>query len=158
MNNRAHMHGGAVSLVDLNSKVVVSSRSVFRGNTAESGNGGAVHMLDLDAKSEWKSSDGDRFEENFGGRLWRCYFCLLVPEFFSPMRPTCINNSAPNGGGGCMMWEPLAKSAASKDGKRCTRIQQGHGLVKYGVIRKRHRNSARITETNDQYANRPFFC
>ena len=64
-NNVADLHGGAVSLRSPGSKATLSSGSIFRGNTARKGEGGAVHVLDDTANdSMWNSTNGDRFEGN----------------------------------------------------------------------------------------------
>jgi predicted outer membrane repeat protein len=113
--NEAHVNGGAISIVKPGSPDPTSSSgSVFRSNTAETGNGGAVYIVhDTEENGEWQSYADDVFEENTalegsGGAFFAMGTKALFAEGVS-----CEKNRAMKGGGGCIMWEPLAEDASS---------------------------------------------
>ena len=113
--NEAHVNGGAISIVKPGSSDPTnSSGSVFRSNTAETGNGGAVYIVQgTEETGTWQSSAKDVFEENTalegsGG----AFFAVGTKALFAE-GASCAKNRAMKGGGGCIMWEPLAETANS---------------------------------------------
>ena len=111
--NTARKCGGAIGLLNPISQLMHSSGSLFKGNVADSGDGGAVFMVDDNMKSNWKSNDGDVFYRNqastgYGGALFAAGMKVILD-----IKTSCVNNTAPNGGGGCIFWDPLANSIES---------------------------------------------
>lgn len=104
-NNAESGDGGAMYLWNMEGNLK-SSGSTFRKNKAH-GDGGAVWMLNKEYKP-W-TSEADRFENNeattgSGGAI----NALGVGVYFK-MDTECKHNVAPQGGGGCIMWETLSK-------------------------------------------------
>ena len=67
-------------------------------------------MLDRAAQGTWNSTAGDRFEGNVASEgSGGAFFASGTKIFFKDLT-SCFNNHAPSGGGGCVMWEPLAES------------------------------------------------
>ena len=117
----AGTHGGAVSLVNpMSTRATGSSGNVFRCNSAENGDGGAVYVAHASATEggEWRidalwNSTADIFDGNIatagsGGAI----FAIGTKIAFG-VGSNCSNNRAPRGGGGCLLWEPLATDAKS---------------------------------------------
>ena len=107
--NQAAQHGGAIYASGTQAGVrVVSKNSVYRHNVCSGGDGGAVYVVDDVGMGSW-TSEGDRYERNnatigSGGAI--CAFGFKLDFVLS----TCARNDAPLGGGGCVMWDPLADS------------------------------------------------
>ena len=104
-NNAEAGDGGAMYLWNMEGDLK-SSKSTFRKNKAH-GDGGAVWMLSKEYKP-W-TSEADHFENNeattgSGGAI----NALGVVVHFN-VDTECKHNVAPQGGGGCIMWETLSK-------------------------------------------------
>ena len=134
LSNTADRSGGAISIVNPLDPTTTSSGSIFRDNTARTGDGGAVHVVHngVDGASGYWNSTGDMFESNIaeqgsGGAL-AAEGTLVTLESGVPgevqvsgsgtppvatVPSLCRSNSAPHGGGGCVFWEPLATSTGS---------------------------------------------
>ena len=110
----AHRHGGAIGLLSPISVTARSSGSVFRGNKAETGDGGAVYVVHNGVvERSWNSTAGDRYERNAATEGSGGAFAALGAKIYLMDGASCANNSAPRGGGGCIFWDPLADLADS---------------------------------------------
>ena len=88
----------------------VSSGTVFLDNTA-SLNGGAVRMQHNGMFSHhiWTSKD-DTFSTNVALKGSGGGMSVIGTKVVWKGTTTCVGNTALRGGGGCLMWEPLANS------------------------------------------------
>ena len=127
-SNVATLNGGAVSVVNSVSRLTLSSESLFRGNTAELGDGGAVYCADGNGKGFWNST-GDTFESNIaergsGGAIAAmgtrvrlaaaAAAAAAAANTSSVLVAACKRNLAPLGGGGCLFWDALATTSSAK--------------------------------------------
>lgn len=109
LNNEASQSGGAIFAENAPHQegMLSSSQSHFEGNTAKSGDGGAVYEssnIDTDI-GHWKST-GDHYVNNVaesgsGGAL-----AMIRTRAELNTDSLCAGNRAPLGGGGCIYWEP----------------------------------------------------
>ena len=113
--NVAGVHGGAIRVLNPASKITRSLGSVFQSNTAKDGDGGAVYVVqasvaegsaDRTSRGEWTSAD--KFDSNVavegsGGSIYAIGTLIVFKN-----GSVCSNNRAMKGGGGCILWEPLA--------------------------------------------------
>ena len=94
---------------------MLSSGTLFQSNTAVSGSGGAVHVSDTDPGIvAWKSTD-DQFIENKAKEQNGGAILSVGVQVFLEGTTACKKNEALRGGGGCINWEPIAKTGISKD-------------------------------------------
>jgi predicted outer membrane repeat protein len=100
--NVAGHSGGAVKVTE-SEESVNSTGSLFVGNIANELNGGAVESY----SSTWNSK-GDRFESNIALSGSGGAFAAFGSQISFDETTTCKKNSAPKGGGGCLLWEPEA--------------------------------------------------
>jgi predicted outer membrane repeat protein len=119
VNNTARDRvGGAISVTSTKSATatVWSRGNLYTGNTAKM-DGGAVFATaeskgGVANQAEWRSI-GDMFDSNFaregsGGALASVGVRLVLNA------SRCHENRAPRGGGGCLLWEPLALTGDEK--------------------------------------------
>ncbi len=113
LKNDAFQSGGAIFAENAPHQqgMMSSSRSRFEGNTARTGDGGAVYeSSNLDAGiGHWKS-EGDNYVNNVaqtgsGGAL-----AMIRSRAELHKESLCIGNKAPLGGGGCIFWEPQLRN------------------------------------------------
>jgi predicted outer membrane repeat protein len=116
-NNLGEMNGGALYVKNSVSEMF-SSDTHFFSNTAAN-DGGAVFMEDTTTRNgggdgtnggRWKSTN-DQLKNNIavdgsGGGIHAVGTKLIMNGNFQ-----CINNKAMSGGGGCILWEPLAMNS-----------------------------------------------
>ena len=103
-NNVAKEKGGAIEVTSPKNPVQ-SQNSVFKSNTAQNGNGGAVDSY----HGTWTST-GDLFKWNTAGGSGGAISSTGSKKLTLTLT-YCTENSAPKGGGGCIIWEPEAKNS-----------------------------------------------
>jgi predicted outer membrane repeat protein len=106
-HNTAGRDGGALALVDAVSHTISSAGSLFRGNVAEHGDGGAVSLFDAEAQGNW-TSIGDVFDKNSATLGSGGAIAAMGTRVSLTSATRCSGNHAPRGIGGCLVWEPFA--------------------------------------------------